>query len=122
LLTSHAVTASIFDTGLNIEGERSYIFSAEFDSLALAADQSCWFSAVNTGPPNTFRWNQAIAGMDSSVSNNGFNWNRFPATGRTPLTFTLTSDSAAPVPEPASLLLVATGLAGIVARFRRRKA
>ena len=51
----------------------------------------------------------------------GFNWNRFTATSRTPLTFTLRSDSVAPVPEPASLLLVATGLAGIVARFRRRK-
>lgn len=114
-LATHAVVATVDDSGVNIQGERAYRFDASFPSVALAADTPCWFSVINTGPPSTFRWNSATSGLGSAaVRGDGSAWEDYDELEvnviRTPLNFTLY------VPEPPTFLLTCLALLSLIAR------
>lgn len=128
VLQTASVVASVVDTGIDIidqdfGAERAYQFTATFSPLAFSAGASYWFSVLNTGLPDTFRWTEAIAGLDSALGSGGV-WLPYGEPARTPLNFTLVNNQQAAVPEPASLLLLGTGLLGAasIRRWRQRKA
>ena len=109
---THSVVALVTDTGVDISGERVYIFDASFTPVNLAGSTTYFFTALNTGTENTFRWNM---GTDTSYSawfssDGGSNWSDLDT--RSPLNFSLL------VPAPGALALF--GFAGIAATRRRR--
>ena len=103
MLSTASVIAAVTDTGVDITGERAYLFDATFADVALAAATPYWFGVLNTATQNTFRWNESSAGLGSAISFNGTTWGPFTEASRTPLNFTLYSRDGQPVPEPASL-------------------
>lgn len=112
VMSSRSVVASVIDTGLNISGERAYLFDASFADTFLAGSTSYFLDIINTGTQNTFRWN---VGLDSAYTgffsgNGGASWNNLGS--RAPLSFSLYS-GAAQVPEPATLGLLGLGLLGL---------
>ena len=122
VLSSAAVSAAVTDTGVNIGGERAYLFDASFADVALLGATSYWFSALNTDIQTTFRWTGATAGLLSAISLDGINWNPSSQEGRTPLNFALYDGGAVNVvPIPAALPLFATGLGALGLLGWRRK-
>lgn len=118
-ISTSSVAASVIDTGLNIGGERVYIFDAVFTDIALAESTSYFLSVINTGTQDTFRWN---VGLDNSFAgyfsqDGGASW-RDGLGSRAPLNFAL-YDGRVSVPEPTSMVLLVIGLAGI--GFARKK-
>jgi hypothetical protein len=93
---------SVFDTGIDNEGERSYLFTANFAGVALNAGTSYWFSVTNTRTPNTFRWTESTSGLDTAVDL-GAGW--------IPLT-----DA-----EPSSMFLLGIGGLGLIVKLRSRR-
>jgi len=123
LLSSASLLAAVTDTGINVGGERAYLFSATFAGVALASGTSYWFSVVNTDTEvsdtgMTFRWTEATSGLDTALSPGGGPWVAFDFEPLTPLNFTLRGDRV--VPEPATLALLGLGLFGLRARRWRR--
>jgi hypothetical protein len=92
-LASYPVTASVIDTGVNIGGERVYQFDASFDAVALPAEASYWFSVVNTGTQNTFRWTRATVGLGTARSSTA-SWRVYSEPAHTPPNFALHAASA----------------------------
>lgn len=110
MLASRSVTAAVTDTGVDLGGERVYLFDAGIDALALAAGNSYWFSAVNTGTQDTFRWARGTAGLSSAVDN-CCSWVLDDDPARTPLNFSLHSATApATGPTLQQLLTDVTGI------------
>jgi len=118
LLASASIVASVTDTGIDIQGERSYLFDASFAGVGLSAGVSYWFSVQNTGNQDTFRWTEATSGLDSALSRGGGPWETWTEEARTPVNFGLHDDAAA-APEPATLALLGLGL--LAAAAIRRK-
>jgi hypothetical protein len=109
---TQSVVALVTDTGVDISGERVYIFDASFAPVNMSGSTTYFFTALNTGATETFRWNM---GTDTSYSawfstDGGGNWNDLDT--RSPLNFSLS------VPAPGALALL--GFAGIAATRRRR--
>ncbi len=126
VLANIPVTASVIDTGVNVDDERAYQFDASFGAIALAGATPYWFSTLNAGALSTFRWTEATAGLDSAISH-GFGWSLWTEEDRTPLNFALhdsTGSNGGAVPEPFSLFtwggLATASLIGI--RRTRREA
>ena len=121
VLASRAVTADVTDTGVDIAGERAYLFDAAFADVALSGATSYWFVVENTGTQQTFRWTRATAGNDTAISQDGgATWDTFDDPTRTPVNFTLYGDLGT-TPLPAALPLFATGLGGLGLLGWRRK-
>jgi hypothetical protein len=104
MLAGQPVTAAVTDTGVNLGGERVYLFDARISSIALAAGTPYWVSAVNTGTQDTFRWAQGTAGLRSAIGD-CCNWRLDSDPSRTPLNFSLHSATAPGVGSPLQQLL-----------------
>lgn len=109
---THAVVADVTDTGVNILDERVYIFDATFPAVALSGGVTYFFSVINAGQSDTFRWN---LGTDTSYSgwfttDGGGTWN--DVMDRGPLNFQLL------VPAPSTALLLLLGAAAHRRRTR----
>ena len=117
-----SVIASVTDTLVDIRNERAYLFDATFTDVSLLGSTAYWFSTINTGDQNTFRWTGATAGMDSAISFNGTSWSLYVDPDRNPLNFTLYDKAPSAVPVPAAVWLFGTALIGLVGFGKRRKA
>lgn len=120
IVESISVTALVTETAITIGNERAYQFDATYSEVGLSAGVSYWFSVVNTGTPNTFRWTESTSGTGTVVGN-GTDWTSYSSPARTPLNFILSGDASS-VPEPSTMLLLGSGLLGLVGLNRRRKA
>jgi hypothetical protein len=120
-LASASVVANVTDTGIDVQSERAYQFDAIFPTVSLSAGVTYWFSVVNTGTADTFRWTGATTGTDSAIFTiSGLV--PYVESNRTPLNFALRDDGVpGAVPEPATVamwsLLALTAGAGA---YRRR--
>jgi hypothetical protein len=106
------------DESVNISQSNFYdpfFFLAPGESITAAFADYTWDPSAPAG----FVWNPAInaayeagicAGFDCNITGGGFAFTHFTATVEQP------------VPEPATLLLLSTGVAGIAFKARRRKA
>lgn len=118
-----SVVASVTDTGLNIDGERAYLFDASFADVALAGGTPYFMSVINAGTTETFRWN---LGLDAAYPSyctydGGVSW-AHDSQLRPTVNFTLYGEAGGPtVPVPGALLLAGLGT-GMATWLRRRRA
>lgn len=89
---------------MDLGGERVYLFDAGINSIALAAGTAYWFSAVNTGVQDTFRWAQGTTGL-GSARGDCCSWTSDDDPARTPLNFSLHSATAPVSGTPLDRLL-----------------
>lgn len=120
IISTLPVVASVTDTGINIHGERAYLFDASFSGVSLAGGTSYFMTPLNTGTVNTFRWNVGTDGAYSAYYsiNGGATWDHLGY--RSPVSFSLFSNDAPVVPAPGAILLGGIGT-GLAAWLRRRR-
>lgn len=111
IIAKSSVVASVIDTGLDLNGERVYLFDTVFSDTALAGNTSYFLSIINTGTQNTFRWNYGLDNPFQSYGshNEGSSWDT--RLGR-PLNFSLYNETVT-VPEPGTVFLFGISLAAM---------
>jgi hypothetical protein len=129
ILSRASVVASVTDTGLDIADlswgrERAYVFDASFGGVALSGNTPYFMSVINTGTPDTFRWNLGLDAAHPAYVGIYSSWNGTTMWVQEPLrpilNFALYDEGSTPaVPAPGALLL--TGLGASMAAWLRRR-
>jgi hypothetical protein len=107
-----------FDTGLDPMDVNLFAYSVDISPLLLLANTTYWLSILNDtakGDGNFWLWSWDFVGDTVFRNGDGFPWR---VEGRS-MGFLLTDDALV-VPEPATWVLFAAGLAGLGWMSRRR--
>ena len=109
------------NTGNAIFGFDIYEYWVDISPIVLTANTTYYLGIGNNTPLSSDNWfwaTSAHATGSAFETSPGSPWNTLP----NDYAFYLTDDANAPVPEPATMSLLAMGLAGLAMRARRRKA
>ena len=112
VIANRSVSTVVNETATNIEGGRAYQFITNFADVPLSAQIPYWFSVVNVGTQDTFRWTESTSGLATALLYPllDLGWMPFTESNRTPVNFVLAGEV---VPEPSSLILGCLGLVAL---------
>lgn len=120
VLATRNVSATVLSTNTLVTGEREYQFSTSFAGVSLLGATDYFFSAINTGTANTFRWTQGTKTQYDAYFSFGGPFTQIDESYRSPLNFELYDSPVTTVtPEPATFVLFGAGLT-VMFGVRRR--